>query len=71
MHKEDLKRVAPLWLKFSKAVRHDPDVSLPVFLGPYISLTMFTVPCGHHAEQMLLQLYSSSLHKYEGSNLST
>ena len=26
MHKEDLKRVAPLWLKFSKAVRHDPDV---------------------------------------------
>ncbi|EIE24386.1 hypothetical protein COCSUDRAFT_40799 [Coccomyxa subellipsoidea C-169] len=25
MHKEDLKRVAPLWLKFSKAVRHDPD----------------------------------------------
>lgn len=27
MLKEDLKRVAPLWLKFSKKVRHDPDVS--------------------------------------------
>ena len=26
MHKEDLKRVAPMWLQFSKAVRHDPDV---------------------------------------------
>ena len=26
MMKDDLKRVAPLWLKFSKKVRHDPDV---------------------------------------------
>lgn len=26
MMKEDMKRVAPLWLKFSKKVRHDPDV---------------------------------------------
>lgn len=32
MHKEDLKRVAPLWLKFSKAVRHDPDVRIH---GPF------------------------------------
>ena len=29
MHKEDLQRVAPLWLQFSKAVRHDPDVRHP------------------------------------------
>ena len=29
MHKDDLKRVAPLWLQFSKAVRHDPDVRRP------------------------------------------
>ena len=27
MMKEDMKRVAPLWLNFSKKVRHDPDVS--------------------------------------------
>lgn len=27
MYKEDMKRVAPLWLKYSRAVRHDPDVS--------------------------------------------
>ena len=33
MYKEDMKRVAPLWLKYSRAVRHDPDVSpLPVTL---------------------------------------
>ncbi|KAK9863378.1 hypothetical protein WJX84_005251 [Apatococcus fuscideae] len=25
MYKEDMKRVAPLWLKYSRAVRHDPD----------------------------------------------
>ncbi|CAL5222328.1 g4674 [Coccomyxa viridis] len=25
MMKDDMKRVAPLWLKFSKKVRHDPD----------------------------------------------
>jgi hypothetical protein len=29
MHKEDLKRMAPLWLKYSEDVRFDPDVSLP------------------------------------------
>ena len=28
MMKDDMKRVAPLWLKFSKKVRHDPDVSI-------------------------------------------
>ena len=27
MFKEDLKRVAPLWLQYSKDVRHDPNVS--------------------------------------------
>ena len=27
MHREDLRRVAPLWLKFSEAVRFDPNVS--------------------------------------------
>ena len=27
MMKDDMKRVAPLWLNFSKKVRHDPDVS--------------------------------------------
>jgi hypothetical protein len=27
MHKEDLRRVAPLWLKFTEDVRFDPDVS--------------------------------------------
>ncbi|KAK9864376.1 hypothetical protein WJX84_004323, partial [Apatococcus fuscideae] len=25
MYKDDMKRVAPLWLKYSRAVRHDPD----------------------------------------------
>ncbi len=28
MMKDDMKRVAPLWLKFSKKVRHDPDVRI-------------------------------------------
>lgn len=28
MHREDLRRVAPHWLKFTEAVRFDPDVSL-------------------------------------------
>lgn len=27
MRTDDLKRVAPLWLSFSRAVRNDPDVS--------------------------------------------
>lgn len=43
MHKEDLKRVAPLWLKFSKAVRHDPDVR---FHGPDFCSTNLP-PCYH------------------------
>ena len=29
MYTEDLKRVAPLWLQYSKDVRHDPDVRHP------------------------------------------
>ncbi len=50
MHKEDLKRVAPLWLKFSKAVRHDPDVRLygsvfcqhlPLLIHPHICCDCF------------------------------
>jgi hypothetical protein len=28
MHKTDLKRMAPLWLKYSEDVRFDPDVSV-------------------------------------------
>lgn len=28
MMKDDLKRVAPKWLSFSKKVRHDPDVRI-------------------------------------------
>lgn len=31
MHKEDLKRMAPLWLKYSEDVRFDPDVRLHSF----------------------------------------
>lgn len=27
MHREDLRRVAPLWLKYTEDVRFDPDVS--------------------------------------------
>jgi hypothetical protein len=27
MHREDLRRVAPLWLQYTEAVRFDPDVS--------------------------------------------
>jgi hypothetical protein len=26
MHREDLRRVAPLWLKYTEDVRFDPDV---------------------------------------------
>ena len=45
MHKDDLKRVAPLWLQFSKAVRHDPDVRRP---HPML-LHAFSLPFAHCA----------------------
>ena len=37
MMKEDMKRVAPLWLKFSKKVRHDPDVCISTCSTPLVS----------------------------------
>lgn len=40
MHKEDLKRVAPLWLKYSKKVRHDPDVRSPFSMVKPLCLTV-------------------------------
>ncbi len=53
MHKEDLKRVAPLWLKFSKAVRHDPDVrSVPsLVISLNASPTVLRIMCPKFAGQ--------------------
>lgn len=41
MHKTDLKRMAPLWLKYSEDVRFDPDVSVADL--PFVGCTLQSI----------------------------
>jgi len=45
MHKEDLKRMSPLWLKYAEDVRFDPDVSfLCAFKFPLVCFCLCVGP---------------------------
>ena len=66
MQKDDLKRVAPLWLQFSKAVRHDPDVRhfhpmpLHVVSTPFTTMCRFVSPSRSLSRCLLASLLQRS-----------
>ena len=59
MHKEDLRRMAPLWLKYSEDVRFDPDVRFLLCLHILPNLQKFLKSNTSFLEQPLRFRYLS------------